>query len=76
MGGVCTSKGKRNYTEALYSSSPYSPWGQGLTALILLAHILEQLNKCMADGGKQIFPIVGEFTEKQKNKAKMLVLMD
>lgn len=45
--------------------------------LLITCTGIEQLNKCMADGGKQIFPIIGEFTEKQKNKAKMmLVLMD
>lgn len=46
------------------------------SVLLITYTEIEQLSKCMADGGNHIFPTAREFRDKEKNGAKMIhVLM-
>lgn len=43
-----------------------------IPVLLITYTRIEQLSKCMADGGNQVLPTVGKFRDKQKNESKMI----
>lgn len=45
------------------------------SVLLITYTEIEQLSKCMADGGNHIFPTAREFRGKEKNGAKMIPVL-
>ena len=43
-----------------------------IPVLLITYTRIEQLSKCMADGGNQVLPTVGKCRDKQKDESKMI----